>query len=299
MKDLKEEILKLEALPINYIYELKNRNGKARTFLANNIDSYGVAIENINNITVNEKFVNTNLKNYEFQTNNTIVTVLYLYTSKTVELLNFLYLAESFLSVNNETRILENPIVWIDEWKDMLGDSKKKYRIYDVIGELLALKYVYSLDKDAHWQASAMGVHDIESNEKCYEVKSTISRENTIITISSAFQLTSEKDLLLIFYRLEEDKTSKYSIDYLVSEIVELGYSASELETELSRLGYSYGMKSRKKSYNILESREYVVDKENFPTITIEDINRFAPKNNIIGFKLTLDLSGIEYKKII
>ena len=299
MSNIRNEILELDRMIDNHVYSMTSRNGKVRAFLAKSHDYQGVALENINMLTINEKFVNVHVKNMEFEVNNVKIPVIYLYSSKDVELKEFAFMAEHFLSLVNEDEIINEPLNWVNDWKNMLGDSKKKLKVYDIIGELVSFKYVYSQDNKAHWQASEYGVHDIESPTSCFEIKSTIKREEAQVTISSAFQLVSNKIESLLFCRFEKDITSALNINNIVKDIVNLGYSEEMIEDELSKLGYPSGMSSRNIGYNLLEIREYSVTKDNFPIISLDSINSLGPKNNIIGFKLDLDLSGLEYKKIV
>ena len=299
MNAIRNEIMQLEAMINNHVYTMQSRNGKVRAFLAKSNDYHGVALENVNNVSINERFVNVNIKNMEFEINNKKIPVIYLYSQKNIELKDFAFLAEHFLSLENEDEIIANPLEWVNDWKNMLGDSKRKLKTYDVLGELISFKYVFKNDNKAHWQASDHGVHDIETPDKCFEVKSTIKREETTVTISSAFQLMSNKDEKLLYCRFETDDTSDLTINKMVTEIVNLGYDEDVIEDELSRLGYPKGMSSRNIGYNLLDMREFDVNDENFPIIKLDVINKLGPKNNIIGFKLDLDLSGLDYKKIV
>ena len=299
MNSIRKEILELNRMIDNHVYTISSRHGKVLAFLAKNNEYQGVALQNVNNISVNERFVNVCIKNMEFNVNDKKIPVIYLYCSKDIEIKDFVFIAEHFLSLENEDEIIANPLNWVNDWKNMLGDSRRKLKVYDVIGELVCFKHVYSFDKNAHWQASEYGVHDIESPTNCYEVKSTIKREETQITISSAFQLISNKEEKLLFCRFEKDITSKLTINSIVKEIVNLGYNEDLIEDELNKLGYPSGMSSRNLGYNLLEIREFIVNDNNFPIISLDTINKLGPKNNIIGFKLDLDLSGLEYKKIL
>lgn len=298
MNKIREDILKIENLPVGNVYELNSYQGNTRAYLTSDLNNYGVAIENINNITCNEKFMNVFVQNKVFTFNGENFNVLYLYATKE-KLSDFVFLAESFLDVKNEEILLREPLVWIKKWIDLLGNSVKSYTIYDVIGELISLKSLLKNNLNYNWQASNKGVHDIEGETDAIEVKSTIIRENNIISVSSAFQLSSDKELFLYFCRFESDSLGIYSINKLVKDIIELGYDLNNLEEELKKLGYASGKSTRDEKYNLLEFRKYKVTKENFPIINLEQLNNLVVRKNIVGYKFSVDLSGIEYDNLL
>ncbi|QWB96608.1 PD-(D/E)XK motif protein [Mycoplasmatota bacterium] len=299
MNDLRSELISLEMLPKNMIKNISSRNGQYKTFIAKDVNTYGVAIMNPNNNIVNEKFLNVYIKNMEFTISDMTLPVLYLFTNNDIEIIHFVFLAESFLEISNENTIIEEPLLWIEQWKNMLGDSKKRYKVYDVIGELITLNYCLEKKQEVHWQASQMGVHDIESEHESIEVKSSIKRSETRITINSAFQLFSEKQEFLYYCRFESNPMGTYSINSLSKKIAEAGYNIDKLEMELSKLGYPKGISTRENSFNLIEFRKYKIEKETFPQISLEKINELSPKKNIVSYTIELDLSGIQYKNII
>ena len=164
--------------------------------------------------------------------------------------------------------------------------------IYDVIGELIALKYIYTIDKSAIWEGPNRGTHDIVCDSFLYEVKSTKLKNDNLVSINSAFQLSNEKKEKLIFCRLELKPYSN-SINTLVKELVCLGYDESSLESALYNLGYGRGSRNRDLCYDVLEIKSYDVNNENFPLISLEKLNELGPKNNIVNYSLVLDLKTI------
>ena len=78
-----------------------------------------------------------------------------------------------------------------------------------------------------------------------------------------------------------------------------MGYPQDELEESLKEMGYRKGNRTRKMSYNVLSMVSYKVDEENFPVISLDALNNSTKSKNIIGFKLTLDLSAIEGETLI
>ena len=112
----------------------------------------------------------------------------------------------------------------------MLGDSKTKRHSYDVIAELLALDLLYSQDKSIIWTAAQAGSHDIESDSISFEVKSTVKKSETSVTISSQHQLLSQKPLYLLFCRMEKSSLG-LSINDLKTRLVSHGYDETLLES--------------------------------------------------------------------
>ena len=70
-------------------------------------------------------------------------------------------------------------------------------------------------------------------------------------------------------------------------------------EESLKEMGYRNGNRTRKMSYNILSMVSYKVNNKNFPIISLDTLNNATESRNIVGFKLTLDLSGIEGVTIV
>lgn len=230
--------------------------------------------------------------------NDNSFKVLYLFMNDTGDLKKFSFIGAEFIDVNNRRSLLSNPYIWVDTWKEMFGDSKKKYMITDVLAELVALKYLYDEDKTARWQGPKDGTHDIVLDGRVVEVKSTTHKTNSYVSINSRFQINPSLNEELFFVRLEP-KPYASSIDTLVEELAMMGYSQDELEESLKEMGYRKGNRTRKMSYNVLSMVSYKVDEKNFPVISLDTLNNATNSKNIIGFKLTLDLSAIEGETLI
>lgn len=91
----------------------------------------------------------------------------------------------------------------------------------------------------------------------------------------------------------------KISRVLFVDELVSMGYSATELEDSLKKMGYEQGSRNRKRTYNLLSMTSYKVNEENFPIVSLESINNLTKSKNIVGFKLTIDLSTIPWKTLV
>ena len=65
----------------------------------------------------------------------------------------------------NRLAISNDPKKWWDDWKDLLGNTTKNLRVYDLIGELYSLSYLYNEKEDVVWGSANLGTHDIESSK--------------------------------------------------------------------------------------------------------------------------------------
>lgn len=289
------QIKKMPFMLNGTVLEINNEAGSG--YLYKSQLEYSIAIPFEYERDIIEEFVGISLSTNYLNYNNTSFKVLYLHASNTIDIEKFAYVGAHFLLDKNREIILNNPYNWVDEWKEIFGDSIKSKMIYDVIGELISLKCIFEKDKSAKWEGPNSGTHDIVTNDTLYEVKSTQLKTDSKVTINSAFQLTPEHNEKLYFCRLELKPYSN-SINSLVDDLVLLGYNQNELEIALQKLGYRKGSRARNICYDVLEIRSYEVNDHNFPVISLESINKLGPQNNILNYTLTLDLNGISYTKI-
>lgn len=194
---------------------------------------------------------------------------------------------------DNRRLLLESPLNWWEGWIGMLGNRLGQRQCYDTIAELMALEEMFRQDKSSKWTASQAGSHDIETDSLSVEIKSTIKKSETVVTISSQFQLASEKPLRLWFYRMEASEHG-LSINDLKNNLVAIGYDESLIESQLSKRGFIVGNSSREKKYVLLEKRKYTVDDE-FPRIVESSFKNGIYPKNIIKILYTIDLEGLDY----
>ena len=296
MENLIYEIQKLALMKIGSVYPVYQ--GEDVVYLNRSNSGYAIAIPFNDERTFNETFVGISLSTNMLNVNDNSFKVLYLFMNDTGDLKKFSFIGAEFIDVNNRSSLLSNPYIWVDTWKEMFGDSKKKYMITDVLAELVALKYLYDKDKSAKWQGPKDGTHDIVLDSKVVEVKSTTNKTNSYVSINNRFQISPSLNEELFFVRLEP-KPYASSIDALVEELSKMGYPLDELEDSLKDMGYRKGNRTRKMSYNVLSLVSYAVTEENFPCISIDALNNQTSSKNIVGYKLTLDLSAIQGETII
>lgn len=261
------------------------------------VDAYGVAIpycgiEEINESFANAKIRSTTIKFKEGDTRQALVLTTVLDAAKAP----FASLCEALVDPgeNGAQRIVidNSPILWWKEWKELLGNRNIDERIYDVLGELCALKYAVLCGEDAEWNGPEGATYDIETDKRFIEAKSSINRDRREVTISSQFQLfPPEKPLNLILCRFEPTVLSGLSIETVLSEFSSLGYNTDLLNSKLELRGFEKGMSARKKTFLLHEMLLYTID-DSFPRITPESFVGGVMPAGITKLSYTIDLSG-------
>ena len=281
---------KLQQLDTNYpAWVIRSANGE-----------YGVAVE-YDGDTISERFSGATIESRSLSINaDTAKNYLTLSCQNKHLRKQFSVLCEEFLdpgeSGEKRRSLLDDPLEWWKEWKELLGNKQSEDLIYDIVGELMALlKLCQEGRNDAYWTASRMKTHDIELEDMSYEIKSSVKKEVAAIHVSSQFQLKSEKPLYLIFTRLEESETGK-SIDDLLVEISGYQYqNASDYNRYLESRNLNTGNHGRKRKFIILERRRYTVD-EAFPLIREEMFITGRLPDGIMHLEYDVNLDGIPYE---
>lgn len=280
---------KIDSLPTEYpAWVIKN--GK----------NFGVAIEYSGSI-INERFSNCKICSEDLSSAGKVQHYLTLTCSQEKLRYEFASVCAQFVAPGTNgterNRILANPTEWWEQWRSLMGNAVVDHEVYSVIAEMLILNHLYKNNKTVEWTATKAGSKDIESPNESFEVKSTIVRYGSLITVAGQFQLQQSKPLHLYFCRMEESP-SGYSINDAKKMLVENGYDKNKIEIELEKLGFEDGTKKRKKKYKLLEVREYNVDK-NFPKITLESfVNKQMP-TAVVQLSYTLDLDAITNYKTV
>ncbi|MFS0777649.1 PD-(D/E)XK motif protein [Neobacillus sp. 3P2-tot-E-2] len=195
---------------------------------------------------------------------------------------------EKVLDAESYQEILQNPISWWHAMKELLGNANIEKAAYSVLAEMLSYYYLLKQEKEVSWVGPFDGSVDFYCNDGGYEVKSTVARYGSQITINSQYQLKAN---YLLFYRFEPDVYG-ISIQDIVTKLVELNVEESEIERALENLKYPIGSEVRTKSYRLLEVMKYEID-ESFPKIVPESfIDGQLPKH-ISGLIYKLDLDGL------
>lgn len=259
---------------------------------------YGVAIPYENADVISERFSNVHLwsktmmiEGYEEQ--------LLLLTSDAEELRNeFATVCAQFCDTghdgNERNSLSADPYAWWEKWKDLLGNSVYNKLSYSVLGEMIVYEQVIKRGMIAEWSALKKSTHDIENEDESFEVKSTIKRYESTVTINSQYQLKkTDKDLSLIFCRFEPSLQG-VNINDVVERLVNIGVNRNQIDDGLEKLGYELGCNARKERYILHEIRQYIID-EKFPQINAASFVEKKLPDLIIKLIYEVDLNGLEY----
>lgn len=254
----------------------------------------GVAIKYDGEKDIDVHFANLYLKKAVLSYGNETFNILLLYSKKEDLNNHFGAMFLDFIDVEHREKILNNPFVWFNEWKEILGNTISKKRAYDVIGELKAFSLLIEAGEHPIWNSMEKGTYDITSNKKLYEIKSTVMRIESSATINNIYQLSNEDELHLLFVRLEKNEAGE-SIDDLFNKIFSLGYKEiDEVETYLCETGYQKGTEERYEKYIVHEIRDYFVD-DDFPKITLDSFKENHLPKGVMSIKYTVSLEGLKY----
>ena len=193
----------------------------------------------------------------------------------------------------NRLNLINNPYSGWEKWRELVGNTSKEQKVYNVIAEMMVLAKKRRDDSSTEWTALKGGSHDIECKNESCEVKSTLKRYGATVTISGQHQLDHVKRLWLYFCRMEESLEG-VSINDMKKKLVDEGYNDEKLESELEHQGFEKGSNIRNKKYKILEKRKYEVDNK-FPQIVKESFKNDRFPDSVVHIEYTIDLDGIDY----
>ncbi|WP_181395898.1 PD-(D/E)XK motif protein [Cytobacillus oceanisediminis] len=257
----------------------------------------GVAIEIPLDKQVNEQFSNISYYTREYVVGGEERHLLMLVSDHPNLYEDFAIICAGFLEkvLNAESYqiIQENPISWWYSMKELMGNANFEKEAYSVLAEMLSYYYLLKQQKDVSWVGPFGGSIDFNCNDGLYEVKSTVARYGSQITINSQYQLNAD---YLLFYRFEP-AANGISIQYMVTKLGEIGVEESEIDRALGKLKYPIGSEVRMKSYRMLEVKKYEID-ESFPKITPESFINGQLPNHISGIVYKLDLEGLNAEVI-
>ena len=260
-------------------------------------DMIGVAIPVDKDVIINERFNKVYISNFLFRINNVETKVIFLYTKESTMSEKYASICLNFISKKSRNVLMNNPVDWYNEWRELLGDSKSNKMVYDYIGEMAVLLELQKKGDNPIWNSIDKGTFDITTKESIYEVKTSKVKTFDSITIHNQFQLDTEgldKVLYIAYVKVEENNAGE-SIDSLAQKLIDNGFDKTILEDYLTTNGYYVGKNDRYKKYIIHEIRLYLVD-ENFPFITKNSfIDKKMPKN-IVKLEYTLSLDGLNYE---
>ncbi len=297
MMDILEEIRECFASVVNGARSIKTLPNEYPAIVIRSSDGYGVAVIYNDEKDVYEKFANSIL----YTQNLTIdgVENRYLILKCTLDSLRYEFatLCAQFVDPGqngvDRINLLQSPLNWWEQWKELLGNTISNQRVYSIIAEMLVLYDLFKKDKSIEWSSINLGSHDIESDSCAYEVKSTLKKYDSTITINSQYQLNNNKLLELYFCRLEKSKLG-ISINDIYYKLIQCGYSKEKLDKQLYHLGYEKGTSIRDEKYKVLEKRKYKVDNK-FPKIVESSFKGNRIPDSVIHIIYTIDLEGLDY----
>lgn len=260
---------------------------------------FGVAVRVADELDIAERFAGARFRTSRINLQGDSANMLLL-TSKNEHLrMEFSVICSQFVDPGEDgagrRRLIQTPLEWWERWRSLLGNRVSNKYAHGLLGELVSYRKLLQSGERPVWTGSGGGVIDLSTPSSDYEIKSTISRYETRVSIAGQFQLgrSMDKALSLIFCRFEPAMTG-VCINDLVASLVALGVGRSELEEELSGLGFEAGSSARSEKYRILEVRNYHVD-EDFPGITLNSFVGGKMPEAVKQITYTMDLAGLPY----
>lgn len=277
--------MEISGLPNNYPAWTIKQNGW-----------YGVAVE-CDSVVFSERFSKARIWTEKDVEIGGVKRSLLILSCSDPELRNeFATICSQFVQpgINGESRqqLILSPDIWWKNWKALLGNRESTAEVYMKIGELLVVEELLKKGYKPKWTGVENATHDIELDDRSYEVKSTISRYGYEVEISSIYQLESSgSPLSLAFLRFEKSAQGR-SLDEVLNSLVQLGYPADELDDAMNRSGLEKGCMARTIKYKLLETKVCPVD-ENFPLLKIDSFVGGVLPPNVVKVKYTVDLAGV------
>lgn len=262
--------------------------------------TYGVMVP-YDGPTVNESFANAKLYSDEYSIDDSNVKCLVMTSSIERSRNEFAIFCTSFVDPgkngSERKKIVSAPVEWWKRWKTLIGNSISEKMPYAVLGEMLMFNYFLSKGEKALWGGPSSASHDIVSEVADYEVKSTLSKSEEIVHISSPFQLQRSSKRLFLYYCKFEENMNGISINDCVERLVLNGSLRDEINTKLDRLGYSIGNSARDQKYIVHEINEYEVD-DDFPQITPADFKDGKMPVGVKHLSYDVDLGLLNGKSV-
>jgi len=266
-------------------------------------ESYSVAIEVPEKKDISERFAGARLSSRSMHIEgDKIRNVLTLSCENADAVIPFSFLCAEFVTPGDEginrRELIDDPVKWWLQWKELVGNRNVDDRVYDTLGELVTLKYLAQHGIPAHWDGPSGSTYDIDCEDYYVEVKSTIARNKKEITLSDIFQLAPpDGHALYIMLCQFEPAIKGLSIDSVIDELAKIGYSKKTLDILTQGKGLEKGCSARKRNYIIHAMTKYTVD-EKFPAIRESDFVGGSKPLHVKGITYTVSLDGIQGEQI-
>ena len=260
---------------------------------------FGVCIPNPGMVVINERFASISIESQDYPDTGDTSHMLMLLCSSRKLRYEFASVAAQFIEPgpesSNRKKIQRNPFEWWKRWRELVGNRIGEKKPYSVIGEMLVVERLLKDGQQVVWGGPAASTHDIDTGSISAEVKSTLQRAKTEITVSSPYQLDGTKPLWLYIVKFEENPKDGLTISEQAAILEQLGYDSSLIENQLARLGFVAGTHGRKQRYRVLEKRKYLVD-DSFPKITPASFIGGHMPTGITHIEYTVNLDGLPYE---
>jgi hypothetical protein len=257
-------------------------------------DDYGVLIPFNDPNPILLRFSSASLRNMQI---NGDFSGNYLYFSCSDEsyLHQFSVLCEDFLDPQNIDVLKKDPFTWWENWKMLLGNSIYNDAVYPVIAELvLYLSLLRKNEPDVIWKGPDGALHDIETSSCSYEVKSTLTRNERVVNISSIDQLAiyNNKPLYLAYFIFEPRSSGGYSLEKCVDSFTDTASREFVLK-KLGKLHVEPGTPNYKQEFALLGAYLYPVNRD-FPAITRAQLESLHIDNRIQSISYKVNIMGLE-----
>jgi len=208
-----------------------------------------------------------------------------------------------FLEPSNLQKIKTDPFAWWNELKTLYGNVLSSENHYFLFAEFLIYLLLHKTCKEAgaglsvRWK-SCSATHDIEmSDGSQHEVKSTVKRTASVITISSQFQMSVNPStpFFIYFLRIEPERQDGVSIQHLIEKASALGCDMEQIDRILTAQGLTAGSPKRKTCFAILEAKKYDAGTGPFPKLTPESFREecVSQLTAVVDFSYDINLSSV------
>jgi hypothetical protein len=290
---------------MNIVMEIRNSFAEAKRNTAIPVCSLDsrfpawVAIPLDQDLVISERFSNVKLWSKDILIGNDERTLLLLTSSIESSRNEFASVCAQFIDPGTggteRMKLINNPAGWWNKWKTLLGNSVEEKATYSILGEILAYEKLISDGKNPVWSALKRSTHDLEMEDCSFEVKSTINRYETTVTINSQFQIQDTgKETSLIFCRFEPSETG-ISISDMVDRLVSRGIERELLNNGLEHMSLEEGCSARLEKYRLLEMRKYSIN-DSFPSINATSFKGDKIPEAVIQIIYKVDLISLEYE---
>lgn len=191
--------------------------------------------------------------------------------------------------------VLLNPLLWVDKWKELLGNKLVDKKMYELLGELISYYYCKKNDFAATWNINKASTHDIETENNNFEIKSSIIKKNTIVHINSKFQLAVFQKPTYLFFLRFENSLDGISINDVINKFDKK--EKNNILCSLNKAGYKLENHSFNEKYKLLEMRKYRIDSD-FPILKTDDIHNDKLKQHLLNFNYEISLDSLKFEEI-